>query len=140
MVQAWVLGSNSTVVSGAESNGFTYKKTEKVKGRARAAAFGFRSARSFFFLAAFLLLFSGFAVVRSFAGASAPEPAAATEAVVSVDAGDTLWSIAESVKRDGLDTREAVHRIMKRNGLTSSSLDSGQELIIPVSITPRLPS
>ncbi len=102
--------------------------------RERVASLGFRGARSVFFLLAFLLLFSGFAVVRSFAGESAPQPASAQEFTVLVDSGDSLWSIAESVKRDGLDTREAIHRIMKRNALSSSELVSGQSLIIPSSI------
>lgn len=62
-------------------------------------------------------------------------PAAASEATVTVDSGDTLWSIAEAVKPEGMKTVAAVHLIMKRNGLTSSSIVSGQRLVLPVKLS-----
>ncbi|WP_158629991.1 LysM peptidoglycan-binding domain-containing protein [Cohnella sp. AR92] len=104
------------------------------EGGSRSAA-GWKLARTLFFVAAFLLLFTGFSFMRSFADESTPAVPAAEEAVVIADSGDTLWSIAAEVKRSGMDTRQAVHRIMERNSLTSSSLDVGTSLIVPVEVT-----
>ncbi|MFC5403694.1 LysM peptidoglycan-binding domain-containing protein [Cohnella soli] len=85
---------------------------------------------------AFLLLFSGFTLVRVFASSGESVPAQAQEIVVSVDSGDSIWSIANNNKKEGMDTRKAVHAIEKRNGLTDSRLEVGQQLILPSSILP----
>ena len=71
------------------------------------------------------------------ASADRTAPAAAGEVVLSVDSGDTLWEIAKRHMNPSLDTRAAVQSIMERNGLDSSSLRSGQQLIIPLNILPR---
>jgi cell division protein YceG involved in septum cleavage len=121
MVQSWVFTDDSGRTSSTSS--------------ARPQT-GWRAARISFFLVAFVLLFTGFTFMRTFAAQQHVEPVSATEHVISVDTGDTLWSLAASVKRDSMDTREAVDQLMSRNGLTSSSLESGQALIIPESILP----
>ncbi|MDB4868284.1 MAG: LysM peptidoglycan-binding protein [Cohnella sp.] len=74
--------------------------------------------------------------MRTFASEQRIEPASASEQVLSVDTGDTLWTLAASVKKDSMDIRDAVHQIMKRNGLTSSALSSGQDLVVPDTILP----
>lgn len=143
MVQAWVLGSGSNegkrgTFASSNMGSNPYKKVEgKRDGRRSGAAkgeAGWKMARLSFLLAAFVILFAGFSFMRSFADESAAKPASAEERVVMVDSGDTLWSIAESVKRDGMDTRAVIHQIKKRNDLTSSSLRSGDRLIIPASV------
>jgi LysM repeat protein len=46
--------------------------------------------------------------------------------------GDTLWGIAEELDFENVDIREVVYKIKKMNGLESSDLYLGQELLIPV--------
>jgi len=46
-----------------------------------------------------------------------------------VRAGDTLWAIAEA--RYAGDPREAVWKIARRNGLSSSAIVPGQVLVLP---------
>lgn len=50
---------------------------------------------------------------------------------IVVKNGDTLWSIAESLKEDK-DIRETVYEIKKLNGIKSDELFIGDKLIIPV--------
>jgi hypothetical protein len=127
MVQAWVMQS------GSATGNVSYKTASARKER---SVIGWRTARTVFFLVAFALLFSGFTMMRSFASEEDVQPAGATELVVNVDSGDTLWALAADVKRPSLDTREAVHRIMKRNQLSSVSLKVGDSLVIPDSVLP----
>lgn len=53
---------------------------------------------------------------------------------VSVDLGQSLWSIAESVAPDA-DPREVVADIMRLNGLTSAVVQPGQRIAIPLEYT-----
>lgn len=141
MVPTWVLGANGQAGRSVQSatnrvhkiaGGSVRMEARDVLSRERM----WRLARGAFLLAAVLLLFSGLSFMRSFADESVPQPATIEEKVVLADAGDSLWSIAERVKRDGLDTREAIYRIKERNGLASSSLRSGDKLIIPANVLP----
>ena len=50
---------------------------------------------------------------------------------VTVLAGDTLWTIAESVAPES-DPRDVVHEIMKLHQLSSAALTPGQEIAIPL--------
>ncbi|MBO9598969.1 MAG: LysM peptidoglycan-binding domain-containing protein [Cohnella sp.] len=97
---------------------------------------GWKAARSLFILIAFLILFSGFAFAHTFASSEEGTPAGVGEIVIYVDSGDTLWELAAEYKKDHMDTRDAVHLLKKRNGLSSSSLHSGQELILPAKMLP----
>lgn len=139
MVHTWVLSSNGQ--SGRSANAAMNKNNRfsttgglQRKREAASQAAGWKLLRILFFLAAFLILFAGLTLMRSFADESVKHPVTAEEKVVFADTGDTLWSIAEDVKRDGLDTREAIHRIMERNGLANSNLRSGDQLIIPANV------
>lgn len=49
---------------------------------------------------------------------------------VTVQPGDTLWSIARAVAPD-VDPRDAVDAIVRLNALDSGSLDAGQSIAIP---------
>lgn len=51
--------------------------------------------------------------------------------IVTVQPGDTLWSIAERVDRHQ-DPRQTVFEIMRANGLSSAVIRPGQVLEIPV--------
>ncbi len=85
---------------------------------------------------AFLMLFSGFTLMRSFASSGEQVPASGEEIVVAVDSGDTLWELARAYKDPAIDTRQAVHVLMERNGLSAPDLQIGQDLIFPVDILP----
>lgn len=110
----------------------TYNRDVKNK----EGSLNWRAARGLFVLVAFLLLFSGFTLMRSFASTGELEPASNDEIVISVDSGDTLWELARTYKDPALDTRQAVHVLMERNRLSSPALQSGQELIFPADILP----
>ncbi|RNL87395.1 LysM peptidoglycan-binding domain-containing protein [Halostreptopolyspora alba] len=53
------------------------------------------------------------------------------EETVIVQDGDTLWGIAERV-RPTEDPRRTVHEIVEVNDLDGSTLNPGQELVVPV--------
>ena len=56
--------------------------------------------------------------------------AAAQLTTVSVGAGESLWSIAESVAPDR-DPRDVIADIIKLNGLDSANVPAGTSLAIP---------
>ena len=63
-----------------------------------------------------------------------PSEGAAPEQAYVVKPADTLWSIAAA--RYAGDTREAIWKIQRRNGLNSGGLDGtllvpGQRLVLP---------
>ncbi|HST47303.1 LysM peptidoglycan-binding domain-containing protein [Jatrophihabitans sp.] len=60
-------------------------------------------------------------------GSPAAGPASAPGAVVTVQSGDTLWSIAGQVA-PGRDPRQVVERLREVNHLSSTSLTPGQTL------------
>ncbi|XID94426.1 LysM peptidoglycan-binding domain-containing protein [Paenibacillaceae bacterium WGS1546] len=132
MVHSWI-----TV--GTASSSTIHRKCRPVAapgaGRAdRRALKSGQAVRSLFMLLAFLILFSGFSMMRTAASPQAVSPAAKGELVISVDSGDTLWEIARTHTVVSMDTRQAVHAIMERNALRSASLKPGQELILPASL------
>lgn len=51
---------------------------------------------------------------------------------VTVNTGDTLWSIAETYMPESMDTREAVYVITSVNELSGSDIYAGMQLQIPV--------
>jgi cell division protein YceG involved in septum cleavage len=138
MVHTWVSGSSAPAST-------IRKITAPVKSRYAASSTspattrshrGLGVARTFFIVFAFLVLFSGFAFAHTFASSEEGTPATAAEIVISVDSGDTIWDLAATYKKEKMDTRDAVYALMKRNGLSSSSLHSGQTLILPAKMLP----
>jgi len=55
----------------------------------------------------------------------------AATTTVTVGAGETLWSLAGTAASPGEDLREVVEEIRALNGLVSSDLAVGQELLVP---------
>lgn len=53
---------------------------------------------------------------------------------VTVQQGDSLWTIAKEQYGGGADIRQAVYEIRQANDLTSSSLREGQIIRIPESV------
>ncbi|WP_020616319.1 LysM peptidoglycan-binding domain-containing protein [Paenibacillus daejeonensis] len=76
------------------------------------------------------ILMSGVLLVDSYANPATYEPLA-HETMVIVSSGDTLWSIAKTHMPENMDVREAIYLLQSRNGISNSSLVSGQSLIIP---------
>ncbi|MBE7033324.1 MAG: LysM peptidoglycan-binding domain-containing protein [Ruminococcaceae bacterium] len=51
---------------------------------------------------------------------------------VTVQPGDTLWSIAKEYKPDGKDLREFVYEIADNNGIDDCNIYCGQTIYVPV--------
>ena len=51
---------------------------------------------------------------------------------VAVEAGDSLWTIAERHAVDGMTTRELVDRLKELNGTGSQPLQPGDVLMVPI--------
>jgi nucleoid-associated protein YgaU len=64
-------------------------------------------------------------------GMAANPAADGATTTVTVGAGETLWSLASAAASPGEDPREVVEQITALNGLASSDLAVGQELILP---------
>lgn len=69
------------------------------------------------------------ALVIAALGVARPSNGAAPEVRYTVQAGDTLWSIAEGHMAG--DVREAIWRIQEENDLPDATIVPGQELVIP---------
>lgn len=59
-----------------------------------------------------------------------PTPAVGT-GVVTVEAGDSLWSLAAGLAGPGRDVRDVVAEIVRLNGLATDFVVPGQRLVIP---------
>jgi LysM repeat protein len=64
------------------------------------------------------------------AGGSAPADRPAATATVVVQAGDTLWGIAKRVDPTG-DPQRTVAELRELNGLQASTIEVGQQLVLP---------
>lgn len=52
---------------------------------------------------------------------------------VTVQAGDSLWGLAEAHPVEGYSTSELVTWMLEKNGLDTATLQPGQDLLVPVS-------
>lgn len=62
---------------------------------------------------------------------AAGQPAVESVAVVTVEPGQSLWSIASASAQPGQDVREVLAQIAALNDLPSETLRAGQELRVP---------
>lgn len=87
-------------------------------------------------LAAAPLVIAAFFFTLNGGGATASlDDANVTFAYVTVDAGQSLWQLAESIAPTA-DPREVIDAIIAFNNLGSADVYAGQELAIPVQYLP----
>lgn len=51
---------------------------------------------------------------------------------ITIQSGDTLWSIAEEYAPANQDIRDYIYEICDKNDITASDLVQGQDILIPV--------
>jgi LysM repeat protein len=78
-------------------------------------------------VAVFLLVSLGSRGASSAAGTS---PTQAATAYITVQPGETLWQIAQRVAPQ-MDVRDAVDRLRQLNGLSTTTVQAGQRLLVP---------
>ena len=77
-------------------------------------------------------LLGAFSLGRSASQAAPPSAdPAASQQHVTVQQGDSLWTLARRIAPDN-DPRDVVAQIRDLNDLTSSELQTGQQLVLPV--------
>lgn len=55
----------------------------------------------------------------------------ASYAQITVEEGDTLWTIASNLNDGDIDTRDLIDKIIKTNELKNSQIAPGQVLLVP---------
>ncbi len=89
-----------------------------------------RRGRVLLLTALVAVLFGAFSLGRSVSEAAAPT-ARPVEHVVTVEQGDSLWTLARRVAPDN-DPRDVVAQIRDLNDLSGAELVPGQQLVLPV--------
>ncbi len=136
MIQTWALSANTVSSNKVRIQSAAGRHAASRPSGHQGGVKLMAVARAMFFLLAFAILFSGFVLVRSFASSDSVSPVTSAESVIYADTGDTLWSLADAVKKPSMDTRYAVQLLADRNQLNDSSLRAGQSLIVPAEMLP----
>lgn len=89
-----------------------------------------RRGRVLLLTALVAVLFGAFSLGRSVSEAAAPS-AQPEQRAVTVEQGDSLWTLARRVAPDD-DPRDVVAQIRDLNDLVGSGLVPGQQLVLPV--------
>jgi LysM domain len=76
---------------------------------------------------AVLMIFSHMFII----GGAEEFPSSSVE-TITVQKGETLWSIADSQGFESMDTREVVDYIKEINNIESAAIHAGQSLKVPV--------
>ncbi len=90
-----------------------------------------RRGRLLVVLAMAAVLFGAFSLGRSASDAAPTAQSAPVLQTTTVQPGDSLWTVAQRVAPKN-DTREVVATIRRLNDLSSSDLQVGQQLVLPV--------
>lgn len=124
---AALIGSHATIP--ARSTRAT-EQHERSTGRIRLT----RRGRVVFTSLAAIPLVVGVAVLGLSAGGAAANNAAAAGTsftYVTVDPGESLWQLAESIAPDA-DPRDVIAEIMNLNQLSTAGIEPGQRLAVPL--------
>ena len=78
-----------------------------------------------------MILFTCFKLIGTNATTISSAEPQAGEQVITVQSGDTLWTIAKQHIDEAEDVRYMVYKIQSRNVMQSSHIVPGQKLIIP---------
>ena len=89
-----------------------------------------RRGRVLLLTALVAVLFGAFSLGRSVSEAAAPS-AQPAQHLVTVESGDSLWTLAQRVAPDN-DPRDVVAQIRDLNDLSGAELVPGQQLVLPV--------
>lgn len=83
---------------------------------------------------AFFMILMVVVVMMAHAAFSKPDNISDEYNVVSVtvESGDTLWSIASEYKPQGKDLREFVYEIAANNGIKDCDILCGQTIFVPI--------
>ncbi|MDO8107403.1 LysM peptidoglycan-binding domain-containing protein [Isoptericola sp. b441] len=82
-------------------------------------------------LAVLALLVVGLWTMRPDGAAAGGGAEAVPVAVVTISPGQTLWGIAAGVAAPGQDVRDVVAELISLNGLASSQVRAGQQILVP---------
>ncbi|MEY4000312.1 MAG: hypothetical protein RLZZ626_667 [Actinomycetota bacterium] len=104
------------------------KATRPVARRPITASKGFKKARAAAILVA--LVWGGASIVSGQSATASNDHVAAHFTYVNVQAGDSLWSIAERVAPNE-NAQEWIARVATLNNLTDGDLVPGQRLALP---------
>ncbi len=107
------------------------RNAEQIKQQSEKQSLSRFSVKLLVSMFAIIILFTCFKLIGTNATTSSSAQPQAGEEVIIVHTGETLWSIAGKYVDESQDIRYAVHEISKRNLLESSTIISGQKLIIP---------
>jgi LysM repeat protein len=77
------------------------------------------------------VLLGAFSLGRTASQAAAPTSPAVVVEHTTVEAGDSLWSVARRVAPEN-DPREVVEQIRRLNDLPGAQIQVGQQLLLPV--------
>lgn len=124
---AALIGSNATIPARTER---AVETQARPSGRLRLT----RRGRLVFTSLAAIPLVVGVAVLGLSAGGAAANNAAAAGAsftYVTVDPGESLWQLAESIAPDA-DPRDVIAEIMNLNQLSTAGVEPGQRLAVPL--------
>lgn len=117
----------STMIAPRTTSQARVAETPPTRPRLRLTSRG----RGLLLLGLVVLLLAAFAVGRSASSQATIEPAAEpAPTAVTVQPGDTLWSVAGRLAPER-DPRELVAQIRRLNDLSSASLTVGQQLLLP---------
>lgn len=105
-----------------------------VVARGRSRVHLTRRGRALVLLVLVALLLAAFAFGRSASHAAViAEPGGPTLTQVTVQPGDTLWSVSRHLAPHR-DPREVVQQLQRVNHLPSSALQVGQQLLLPLAV------
>ncbi len=90
-----------------------------------------RRGRLVFLLLFVALAFAALSLLSGHSAATDQPGAPVPTRTVQVHAGDTLWEIAGTMVEPSEDVRSVIGRIKDMNGLSSSSIQQGQVLLLP---------